>query len=184
MKKRLCIDCFRPWHRDEQVSPGRRCSRLLWIDVSAFPLALGLALSLGLAATIAAGPGCKSAPEERRGAALDDLHSFLREAVTDPVRSRDALALLDAIEHLTSEVERLRSAFEVDMATLNRDHATEDASLVARFAAFRQQRDPLRAQAIAKREEMRALLTAEEWSGYAKRELSLVLASRAQGGAR
>jgi hypothetical protein len=146
-------------------------------------VALGLALGLG-PVTLILVPGCKSTPEERRAAALDDLRAYLRDSVNDPARSRDALALLDEIDRLTGEVEELRSGFHADIATLNRDHATEDAALLARAEKFRQEREPLRAQAIAKRMAMRGVLTADEWSGYADRELSLLKASRDKGGVR
>jgi hypothetical protein len=150
--------------------------------------AIGFAMALGPAALVA---GCKSTPEQRREAAVErraeaveDLRTYLRDDVKDPGRSREGLALLDEIEALISQVDMHRTAFEADIAKLHRDHATDDVALLERVDAFRNAREPLRAQALATRKKMRGVLTAEEWTGYAKRELSLVIASRSQGGFR
>jgi GTP cyclohydrolase III len=128
--------------------------------------------------------GCTTTPEQRRESALEDIQSYLREGVEDPARSRDAIALLTKIEALVAQVERLREGLHADIAALNREHTTEDTALLAKVEAFRQAREPLRNEAIEKRRRMRALLTDDEWSGYARRELALSMASRAQRGSR
>jgi hypothetical protein len=150
-----------------------------------FRIVVALGLALGLVSVILiVASGCKSTPEERRMAALGDLRAYLRGHVKDPARSLEAQALLDEIDRLAGELEKLRSGFRADIATLQRDHAAEDAALLSRAEKFRREREPLRAQATAARTAMRRVLTAGEWPGYADSELALLKASRDQGGVR